>query len=178
MTSVMVGIIYSFDICVFRGARSAKRNKCISLSRGSTTRCRPPELDSALYYLDVASPVAPQISHALRRPDCGTLPLAYLKSAPRVSLIGAFVLGLFGQMRWWPWAYFSMSIATAFLPDIAFLVVPAAALEDRNGVENFLVFNRLDVLGTLAGVARLIFAILPGIRVQSLAGLQCRSIYY
>ncbi|KAL8816594.1 MAG: hypothetical protein Q9191_008303, partial [Dirinaria sp. TL-2023a] len=77
-------------------------------------------------------------------------------TAPGGFLIGALFSGLFGQLAWWPWAYFTTAIATACLAGIAFLVIPPAPLEKERSEEKASLFQRLDILGTLTGVAGLI----------------------
>ena len=77
-------------------------------------------------------------------------------TAPGGFVIGALFSGLFGQLAWWPWAYFTTAIATACLAGMAFLAIPAAPPEKRSSEEKASLFQRLDAPGTLSGVAGLI----------------------
>lgn len=77
-------------------------------------------------------------------------------TAPGGFLIGAVFSGLFAQFAWWPWAYFTTTIATVCLAGMAFLAIPADPFEKQTSEEKASLFQRLDILGTLTGVAGLI----------------------
>ena len=77
-------------------------------------------------------------------------------TAPGGFLIGALFSGLFGQLAWWPWAYFTTTFATAGLAGISFFAIPPAPIEKTSESIQSSLFQRLDVFGTLSGVAGLI----------------------
>jgi MFS family permease len=76
-------------------------------------------------------------------------------TAPGGFLVGAVFSALFGQLAWWPWAYFATAIAAACLAGASLLVIPTIPVLQVGQTTTSLV-QRLDVFGILTGVPGLV----------------------
>ena len=76
-------------------------------------------------------------------------------TAPSGFAIGAVFSAIFGQLAWWPWAYFATAIAAACLAILSFLLIPKILVIQTSHATLSLV-KRLDLLGMLTGVSGLI----------------------
>ena len=76
-------------------------------------------------------------------------------TAPSGFLVGALFSALFAQLAWWPWAYFATAVATMLLAGASIFAIPAAP-SAQLASEIHSLFQRLDGLGTITGVAGLI----------------------
>ena len=76
-------------------------------------------------------------------------------TAPSGFTIGAVFSALFGQLSWWPWAYFTTAIAAACLAILSLLLIPSIPLIQTED-STLSIAKRLDYLGMLTGVAGLI----------------------
>jgi MFS family permease len=76
-------------------------------------------------------------------------------TAPGGFLVGALFSALFGQLAWWPWAYFATAITAACLAGASFLAIPAIPVLQAGQTTTSLV-QRLDVFGILTGVPGLV----------------------
>ena len=76
-------------------------------------------------------------------------------TAPSGFAIGAVFSAIFGQLAWWPWAYFATAIAAACLAILSFLLIPKISVIQTSHATLSLV-KRLDLLGMLTGVSGLI----------------------
>lgn len=76
-------------------------------------------------------------------------------TAPGGFLIGALFSALFGQLAWWPWAYYTTAIATACLAGASFLAIPNDPVAEAMQNDTSLL-QRLDIFGILIGVSGLV----------------------
>jgi MFS family permease len=76
-------------------------------------------------------------------------------TAPGGFLIGALFSSLFGQLAWWPWAYFTTAFVAAILAGASILAIPHIPVI-RNENTTTSIFQRLDIPGTVTGVAGLV----------------------
>ena len=80
-------------------------------------------------------------------------------TAPSGFVIGAAFSAIFGQLAWWPWAYFTTAIAAACLAILSFLLIPEIpVIQTRIQTchATLSLVKRLDLLGILTGVSGLI----------------------
>lgn len=77
-------------------------------------------------------------------------------TAPGGFLVGAVFSGLFGQLAWWPWAYFSTAIAALALAGASLLFIPSVPALEDDSTSNYSVLQRLDLIGMLTGVSGLV----------------------
>ena len=76
-------------------------------------------------------------------------------TAPGGFLIGAVFSAMFGQLAWWPWAYWTTAVVVAMLTALAWILIPSSNDEIPNdpGVSTA---QRLDIGGAVVGVASLV----------------------
>ena len=76
-------------------------------------------------------------------------------TAPGGFVVGAIFSSLFGQLAWWPWAYFTTAIVAVCLAMLALLLIPSIpVIQSENSALSLV--TRLDLLGMLTGVSGLI----------------------
>ena len=79
----------------------------------------------------------------------------FASTAPSGFLVGALFSALFAQLAWWPWAYFATAVAAMLLAGASIFAIPVAP-SAQLASETPSLFQRLDGLGTITGVAGLI----------------------
>lgn len=77
-------------------------------------------------------------------------------SAPAGFLLGAVFSSLLAQMAWWPWAYWVMCFACLLFALLGALVIPATPPERNPGEGASSVWQRVDILGSVTGVAAMV----------------------
>jgi MFS family permease len=81
---------------------------------------------------------------------------AFGATAPSGFLVGAVFSSLFAQMAWWPWAFWVMCFACILLALLGFFAIPATPPPRDPEHEGSSVWQRVDILGSITGVAALI----------------------
>jgi MFS family permease len=76
-------------------------------------------------------------------------------TAPGGFLIGALFSALFGQLAWWPWAYFTTAIIAACLAGASLFSIPTIPVLQAGQTKTSLA-QRLDIFGILTGVPGLV----------------------
>jgi MFS family permease len=76
-------------------------------------------------------------------------------TAPGGFLIGALFSALYGQLNWWPWAYFTTAIVSLGLAAASFFVIPSIPVIHNNNI-SISILQRLDIFGILTGVSGLV----------------------
>ena len=78
-------------------------------------------------------------------------------TAPGGAVIGSLFAGLFSELAWWPWTFWSFSIALAGLAALGSIVIPSPprkVLKQKWSLRDHLI--QLDLLGGLCGVTALV----------------------
>ena len=78
-------------------------------------------------------------------------------TAPGGAVIGSLFAGLFSELAWWPWTFWSFSIALAGLAALGSIVIPdppRKILKQKWSLREHL--TELDLLGGLCGVTALV----------------------
>lgn len=73
---------------------------------------------------------------------------------PTGFVVGAVMSALLGQLIWWPWAYWALTIASVFFLGLAFVVIPADTKQPPSVSGSSK--PRFDYLGAVTGVSGLI----------------------
>ncbi|KAL4919706.1 major facilitator superfamily [Aspergillus aurantiobrunneus] len=73
-------------------------------------------------------------------------------TAPNGAIVGGVFAALFSQLAWWPWTYWSMSIASVFFAGIGYLVI--APIRHSRPTDNL--FVSLDIPGAFTGITGLV----------------------
>ncbi|KAM0562925.1 hypothetical protein ACHAPJ_001765 [Fusarium lateritium] len=77
-------------------------------------------------------------------------------TAPTGFLVGAVFASLLSQMAWWPWTYWIMCFACLLLALLGVFAIPATPPSSNPEYEGSSVWQRVDILGSVTGVAALI----------------------
>ncbi|KAK3182664.1 Low affinity NH4+ transporter [Lecanicillium sp. MT-2017a] len=77
-------------------------------------------------------------------------------TAPAGFLLGAIFTSLLSQRVWWPWAYWIMCFVCLLLSIFGYLVIPSAPPPSNPEGESSSIWQRVDVFGSVTGVAALI----------------------
>ena len=78
-------------------------------------------------------------------------------TAPGGAVIGSLFAGLFAELAWWPWAFWSFSIALAGIAALGSIVIPdppRKISKPKMALRDYL--TELDLLGGLCGVTALV----------------------
>ena len=78
-------------------------------------------------------------------------------TAPGGAVIGSLFAGLFSELAWWPWTFWSFSIALAGLAALGSIVIPSPprkVVKQKWSLRDHLI--QLDLLGGLCGVTALV----------------------
>ncbi|KAM3164618.1 Low affinity ammonium transporter [Lachancea thermotolerans] len=75
-------------------------------------------------------------------------------TAPAGFVLGAVFSSIFGQLTWWPWAYWAMGIVCFFLAVAGILVIPRMPLPKLD--TSVSTYQRLDIPGSVTGVIGLV----------------------
>ena len=78
-------------------------------------------------------------------------------TAPGGAVVGSLFAGLFSQLAWWPWTFWSFSIALAGIAALGSIVIPSPprkVLKQKKSLRDHL--SELDLLGGLCGVTALV----------------------
>ena len=78
-------------------------------------------------------------------------------TAPGGAVIGSLFAGLFSELAWWPWTFWSFSIALAGIAALGSIVIPSPPrkiLKEKWSLREHL--TELDLLGGLCGVTALV----------------------
>lgn len=70
-------------------------------------------------------------------------------AAPTGWVVGAVFSSIFGQLAWWPWAYFALAIACVAMVSAAFVVIPKDDVPATS-------IGDFDFMGAITGVGGLI----------------------
>ncbi|KAA8645100.1 uncharacterized protein ATNIH1004_009315 [Aspergillus tanneri] len=76
-------------------------------------------------------------------------------TAPGGFLLGAFS-SLISQMAWWPWLYWVLRFACLLLALLGMFIIPTTPPSSNSEHESFSVWQCVDVLGSVTGVAALV----------------------
>ena len=76
-------------------------------------------------------------------------------TAPGGFVIGAIFSALFGQLAWWPWAYFTTAIATTCLAGAALLAIPRDPVA-KAAQPSISLLQRIDIYGIVTGISGLV----------------------
>ncbi|KAF4965334.1 hypothetical protein FSARC_6849 [Fusarium sarcochroum] len=77
-------------------------------------------------------------------------------TAPTGFLVGAVFASLLSQMAWWPWTYWIMCFGCLLLALLGVFAIPATPPSSNPEHEGSSVWQRVDILGSVTGVAALI----------------------
>ncbi|KAF5568206.1 major facilitator superfamily transporter [Fusarium phyllophilum] len=77
-------------------------------------------------------------------------------TAPSGFLVGAIFTSLLSQMVWWPWTYWIMCFACILLALVGVFAIPATPPPSNPEHEGSSIWQRVDILGSITGVAALI----------------------
>lgn len=77
-------------------------------------------------------------------------------TAPAGFLLGAIFTSLLSQRVWWPWAYWIMCFVCLLQSIFGYLVIPSAPPPSNPEEESSSIWQRVDVFGSITGVAALI----------------------
>ncbi|CAI7635532.1 unnamed protein product [Penicillium manginii] len=77
-------------------------------------------------------------------------------TAPGGFSLGAVFSSLLAHRLWWPWSYWVLCFACPMLAALGFLVIPATPAPITPESESSSVWKRIDVAGSVAGVAALV----------------------
>ncbi len=78
-------------------------------------------------------------------------------TAPGGAVVASLFAGLFSQLAWWPWTFWSFSIALAGIAALGSIVIPnppRQTLKQKTSLRDHL--TELDLLGGLCGVTALV----------------------
>jgi MFS family permease len=76
--------------------------------------------------------------------------------APNGSIAGALFAAIFGQFLWWPWAFWSFSIALAITTIIGYFVIPDPPKKHLATMPLSQKVRELDLEGAVVGITALI----------------------
>jgi MFS family permease len=76
--------------------------------------------------------------------------------APNGSIAGSLFAAIFGQLVWWPWAFWSFSIALAITAVVGYLVIPDPPKKPLATMPLSQKIRELDLEGAAVGITALI----------------------
>ncbi|KAL4802424.1 major facilitator superfamily-domain-containing protein [Aspergillus unguis] len=77
-------------------------------------------------------------------------------TAPSGFLLGAVFSSMLSQWVWWPWSYWILCFTCLLLAVLGFFIVPATPAPRNPASENSSLWQRVDVIGSITGVAALV----------------------
>ncbi|QDS68933.1 hypothetical protein FKW77_008432 [Venturia effusa] len=80
----------------------------------------------------------------------------YGSMAPNGSITGSLFAGIFGQLSWWPWAFWALAIALAIITVLGYYAIPEPPKEVLATMPLSQKIRELDLEGAAVGITGLI----------------------